>query len=203
VVLGSKQGNLYLLNANSFEIIQTVEGAHEGEIWNIYPVKYSYLDTRYKVITCSSDKTIKYWNINYDNKKNTNSDMISHYKTIDTIDQITYCMLTPDGRYLIYSMLDNSIRVFYEDSNKFYLNLYGHKLPVLSFDVSSDGTLLISGSADKNVKLWGMDFGDLHKSFFAHQNSVTCVKFVKDTHYFFSCSKDKAIRYWDADKVSL
>jgi U3 small nucleolar RNA-associated protein 12 len=118
------------------------------------------------------------------------------------MDQITYCMVSPDAKYLIYSMLDNSIRVFYEDTNKFFLNLYGHKLPVLCFDVSSDGALLISGSADKNIKLWGMDFGDCHKSFFAHQDSVTQVKFVKKTHYFFSASKDKVIRYWDADSVS-
>jgi len=112
-------------------------------------------------------------------------------------------MLSPDRKYLLYSLIDNSIRVFYEDSNKFFLNMYGHKLPVLCFDVSDDGTLLISGSADKNVKLWGMDFGDCHKSFFAHADSITVVKFVKKTHYFFSGSKDGVVRYWDADSVRI
>jgi U3 small nucleolar RNA-associated protein 12 len=112
-------------------------------------------------------------------------------------------MLSPDRKYLIYSMLDNSIKILYEDTNKIFLTLYGHKLPVLSLDVSSDGALLVSGSADKNVKLWGMDFGDCHKSFFAHQDSVTTVKFVNKTHYFFSASKDMVVRYWDGDTVSL
>lgn len=186
------------MSTTSFDMVQHVENAHSAEIWNISSVKYSYVDTSYRILSCSSDKTIKYWNVNLSSK----SQILSEYKTIDTVEQITYCMVSPDGKFLIYSMLDNSIRIFYEDSNKFYLNLYGHKLPVLSFDVSSDCTLLVSGSADKNVKLWGMDFGDCHKSFFAHQSSVTCVKFVKGTHYFFSCSKDRAIRYWDADKVS-
>lgn len=51
---------------------------------------------------------------------------------------------------------------------KLSLNLYGHKLPILSFDISSDNTLLVSASADKNIKIWGMDFGDIHKSIFAH-----------------------------------
>ena len=44
-------------------------------------------------------------------------------------------------------------QVFYDDSLKFFLSLYGHKLPVMSMDISSDSTLLLSGSADKNVKV--------------------------------------------------
>eukprot|EP01018_Ginkgo_biloba_P035815 Gb_01026 [translate_table: standard] len=58
--------------------------------------------------------------------------------------------------------------VFFVDSLKFFLSLYGHKLPVLCMDISSDGDLLVSGSADKNLKIWGLDFGDCHKSLFAH-----------------------------------
>ena len=134
-------------------------------------------------------------------ERDTNKLSMEEERLIEAIDQITYCMLSPDQKYLIYSLLDNSIRVYYNDSNKFFINLYGHKLPVLCFDVSSDGNLLISGSADKNVKLWGMDFGDCHKSFFAHNDSVTVVKFVPKTHYFFSGSKDRHVRYWDADAV--
>jgi U3 small nucleolar RNA-associated protein 12 len=36
---------------------------------------------------------------------------------------------------------------------KFFLSLYGHKLPALTMDVSSDSTLLVTGSADKNIKV--------------------------------------------------
>ena len=69
-------------------------------------------------------------------------------------------------------------QVFFLDSLKFFLSLYGHKLPVLSMDISGDSTLLVSGSADKNIKIWGLDFGDCHKSLFAHQDSVMQVKIV-------------------------
>ena len=44
-------------------------------------------------------------------------------------------------------------QVFFIDSLKFFLSLYGHKLPVLCMDISSDSTLLVSGSADKNIKV--------------------------------------------------
>ena len=41
---------------------------------------------------------------------------------------------------------------YYADSMKFFLSLYGHKLPVLCMDISSDSTLLLTGSSDKNIK---------------------------------------------------
>ena len=50
------------------------------------------------------------------------------------------------------ALLDSTMKVFFADSLKFWLSLYGHKLPVLSMDISSDSTLLVSGSADKNLK---------------------------------------------------
>lgn len=66
------------------------------------------------------------------------------------------------------NILHRELQIFFTDTLKFFVSLYGHKLPVLSMDISSDGALLASGSADKNVKIWGMDFGDCRKSLFAH-----------------------------------
>ena len=104
---------------------------------------------------------------------------------------------------LAVALLDSTVKLFHEDSLKFALSLYGHKLPVLSMDISSDNSLIITGSADKNVKVWGLDFGDCHKSFFAHDASVMSVRFVPRTHYFFTAGKDQRIRYWDADKFEM
>jgi WD40 repeat protein len=90
------------------------------------------------------------------------------------------------GKFLAVALLDSTIKIFFADTLKFFLSLYGHKLPVLSMDISSDSTLLVSGSADKNIKIWGLDFGDCHKSLFAHGDSVMQVAFVPRTHYIFS-----------------
>ncbi|KAH9642122.1 hypothetical protein HF086_007432 [Spodoptera exigua] len=86
-----------------------------------------------------------------------------------------------------------------ESKAKFYLSLYGHKLPVLCLDISYDSNIIATGSADRNVKIWGMDFGDCHKSIFAHNDSVTSLQFVPSTHYFFTASKDGKVKQWDAD----
>lgn len=80
------------------------------------------------------------------------------------------------------------------DTLKFFLSLYGHKLPVLCMDISSDGDLIVTGSADKNLKIWGLDFGDCHKSLFAHADRYTptiCGEITDPPPYFiirFFCS---------------
>ena len=121
------------------------------------------------------------------------------YEKIETTDEVMGVKFTPDGKYFVFSLLDQTMKVCYLDSMKLSLNLYGHKLPILAFDISSDNNLLVSCSADKNIKIWGLDFGDIHKSIFAHQDSITDVKFIKDTHYIMSCSKDKTVKLFDGD----
>lgn len=65
----------------------------------------------------------------------------------------------------MFALLD---QIFFMDTLKFFMSLYGHKLPVLCMDISSDGDLIVTGSADKNLKIWGLDYADCHKSLFAH-----------------------------------
>lgn len=196
IVLGSKQGFLIIVDTLSCQVLGNVK-AHEGEIWNIV---YFRQGKDIYIVTCSSDKKVNYWKFD---ESTQDGNYLELSNSVQTLDQITYMLISPSKKFLVYSMLDNSIRINYQDSGKNFLSLYGHKLPVLSFDISSDNTLLVSGSGDKNVKIWGMDFGDCHRSFFAHKDSVTSVKFVAKTHYFFSAGKDGVIRYWDADTVSL
>lgn len=71
-------------------------------------------------------------------------------------------------KYLV-SLENNQIYIQYSDTHKNFLKLYGHKLPILSFDVSDDDAIVATGSADKDIKLWDMDFGHCIKSIFAHQ----------------------------------
>jgi len=125
---------------------------------------------------------------------------IAQSRTLTMTDDVLCVRLSPDGKLLAVALLDSTVRVFFTESLKFSLSLYGHKLPVLSMDISSDGTLLATGSADKNLKIWGLDFGDCHRSLFAHNDSVMAVAFVPKTHYLFTAGKDAVVKYWDGDK---
>ena len=101
---------------------------------------------------------------------------------------------------MFVSTLDCQIKVFFDDTLKFFLSLYGRSLPALALDASDDDTVLASAGAGKSIKIWGLDFGDTHRTLYGHTDSIADLKFVKKTYYFFTAtSKDGTVRYWDGD----
>lgn len=193
LVVGLKNGDLKLVDLSTSEIIHHIESAHEDSIWAIEVTADGKT-----VLTGSSDKTVKYWEI----KVNTLEEKLnlSHIKTLELNESVISMKVSDDSKYLAVSLMDNTVKIFFFDTLKFYLSLYGHKLPVLSCDISFDSKMIITCSADKNVRIWGLDFGDCHKSIFAHDDSIMNTKFFPNSHNFITCSKDKYIKYWDGDK---
>ncbi|KAF4626475.1 hypothetical protein G7Y89_g11684 [Cudoniella acicularis] len=205
VVVGTKSGDLELFDVASATILDTAK-AHEGAIWTLQV----HPDGR-SLASGSADKTSKFWNFEIiqeeipGTKRTIPRLRLAHTRTLKVSDDILSLRFSPDARLLAVALLDNTVKVFFVDSLKLFLNLYGHKLPVLNMDISFDSKLIVTCSADKNVRLWGLDFGDCHKAFFAHQDSILQVAFVPHNqdgngHHFFSSSKDRMIKYWDGDK---
>ena len=60
-------------------------------------------------------------------------------------DDVLCVRVSPNGKLLAAALLDSTVRVFFLDSLKFFLSLYGHKLPVLSMDISSGGCWVLGG----------------------------------------------------------
>eukprot|EP00947_MAST-08B_sp_MAST-8B-sp1_P002078 g2078.t1 len=193
-VVGTKSGDIELLSLASGECIQHEEGAHEGAVWSI-----RVRPDGKGIVSGSADGTVKFWQLAVAGGQ----PIIEHTRTLKMSHDVLAVRYShssdPTKLLLAVALLDNTVKVFFDDSLKFFLSLYGHKLPVLCMDISDDNTLLVTGSADKNVKIWGLDFGDCHKSIFAHADSVMSVQFVPKTHYFFTAGKDNLVKYWDAD----
>ncbi|MEW5304297.1 MAG: hypothetical protein WDW36_006917 [Sanguina aurantia] len=154
-------------------------------------------------VSGSADKSVKFWQWSVVSVGGAKQLRIVHTRTLKMADDVLCVRTSADGRLLAVALLDATVKVFYIDSLKFFLSLYGHKLPVLAMDISSDGTLLVTGSADKNIKVWGLDFGDCHKSLFAHKDAIMAVSFVPNTHYVFTAGKDRLVKYWDVDRCEL
>lgn len=149
----------------------------------------------------SADKTVKFWSFSVQSS-GISAQVERQLVLPSDVLCVRYNPTKASAQLLVaVALLDNTLRVFYEDSCKLFLTLYGHKLPVMCVDVSYDSQLLVSGSADKTIKLWGLDFGDCHRSLHAHDDSVTCVRFQPQTHFFFSAGKDGMVKYWDADRA--
>ncbi|KAF7870151.1 uncharacterized protein EAF02_009341 [Botrytis sinoallii] len=205
LVVGTKSGELELFDVTATAMIESIK-AHEGAIWSLQV----HPDGR-SVVSGSADKSAKFWNFEVIQEeipgttRKTPKLRLVHTRTLKVSDDILSLRFSPDARLLAVALLDNTVKVFFVDSLKLFLNLYGHKLPVLNMDISFDSKLIVTCSADKNIRLWGLDFGDCHKAFFGHQDSILQVTFIPHSqdgngHHFFSTSKDKMIKYWDGDK---
>ena len=139
-------------------------------------------------MTGGADKLVKFWDFSVE--KGTlgmslaRQLQMTHDVSVRAIQPRLEGEKTEEKVLVAIGLMDHTIKVFYEDSLKFFLSLYGHKLPVMCLDISYDSNLLVSGSADKTIKIWGLDFGDCHRSLIAHEDSVTSIRFQPKTHYF-------------------
>lgn len=205
VVVGTKTGELEMFDIASSTLLETVK-AHDEELTSLHV----HPDGK-SVVTGSKDKTAKFWEFkivqeDIPGTRRTYARLkLVHSRTLKTADSILSVRYSPDGRLLAAALGDNTVKVFFTDSLKLFLNLYGHHLPVLSLDISYDSKLIVTCAADRNVRVWGLDFGDCHKAFFAHKEPIMQVAFVPHNqegngHHFFSVSKDRTIKYWDGDK---
>jgi U3 small nucleolar RNA-associated protein 12 len=206
VIVGTKEGSLELYDIAASSLLDKIP-AHEGAVWTlqVHPDGKS-------VVSGSADKTVKFWNFEIveeeipGTKRTTPRLKLVQSRILKVNDDVLSVCFSPDSRLLAVSTLDNTVKVFFVDSLKLFLNLYGHKLPVLNMSISSDSKLIATCSADKNVRIWGLDFGDCHKALFGHEDSIMQISFIAhpvqqdEKHIFFSASKDKLIKSWDGDK---
>ncbi|XP_031230832.1 WD repeat-containing protein 3 isoform X2 [Mastomys coucha] len=196
VVIGTKTGNLQLYDLASGNLLETI-AAHDGALWSM-----SLSPDQRGFVTGGADKTVKFWDFELVTDKNSTQKRLSvkQTRTLQLDEDVLCVSYSPNQKLLAVSLLDCTVKIFYVDTLKFFLSLYGHKLPVICMDISHDGALIATGSADRNVKIWGLDFGDCHRSLFAHDDSVMYLRFVPKSHLFFTAGKDHKIKQWDADK---
>ncbi|EPQ30291.1 uncharacterized protein PFL1_02407 [Pseudozyma flocculosa PF-1] len=235
VLVGCKDGTLRSFDVRAGIAIETIQ-AHEGPLWSI-----AMRPDGLGCVSASADKDVKFWDFEMraeessDDESDDDDDdhdddtepkqkpakgppqlALVHVRTLKMTDDVLCARFSPNGKLLALSLLDNTVKVFYSDSLKFFLSLYGHKLPVLSLDISQDSKLCVTVSADKNVKIWGLDFGDCHKSIFAHDESIMGVCFEHgqqggglfggrqgDSHHFWTVGKDGMLKHWDGDRFEL
>jgi U3 small nucleolar RNA-associated protein 12 len=206
VMVGSKSGEVELFDISSSVLIEKFQ-AHDASIWSlqVHPNGKS-------CVTGGADKVAKFWDFDIIQEEIPGTGRsiprlkLTHTRSLKVNDDILSLCFSPDSRLLAVSTLDNTVKIFFTDSLKLFLNLYGHKLPVVGMSISSDSKLIATSSADKNIRLWGLDFGDCHKALFGHSDTIMAVNFIPqppstaDVHFLFSVSKDRTVKTWDGDK---
>ena len=191
VILGTKSGNLEIFDLGSGEMVESINAHGQDSVWGL-----AMTSDKRGFISGGGDKTVKWWEW-----KLTSSGQLSaaHTRTLSVDESVTGVCASADGRLVAVALIDTTVKVFFVDTLKMFLSLYGHKLPVTSLDISDDSSLIATASADRNMKIWGLDFGDCHKSIFCHDDTVTGVRWMPETHRVVTSGKDGEVKMWDCD----
>uniref|UniRef100_A0A0N5AJ03 WD_REPEATS_REGION domain-containing protein n=1 Tax=Syphacia muris TaxID=451379 RepID=A0A0N5AJ03_9BILA len=193
IIAGTKEGNMFLFELATNQLINTFKKAHDAAIWVLRTTP-----DKKGCISCSSDKRIKYWT--YVIEPGTKRIGVEERRNLEISDEVLCISPSQNSKFLAAGLLDNTARLYFVDSFKLAFTLYGHALPVTCIDFSFDSKLVITGSADKSVRIWGADYGDCHKHLLGHTDIVTCVQFVPNELLFWSAGKDGLLIQWDAEK---
>ncbi|ORC86315.1 uncharacterized protein TM35_000291970 [Trypanosoma theileri] len=122
---------------------------------------------------------------------------------IELTESPLFLAFSPDNRFMAVGLQNTNIQLFFADTMKPYLVLFGHKLPPTAAAFSTDGTLVASVGMDKSLRLWGTDFGDCHRAIHAHDDYVTQVAFLEGTHQLLTVSLDGSVKHWDGDNWTM
>jgi len=136
--------------------------------------------------TCSTDKTVKLWDINTGGEA---CPLEGHQGSVSSSD-----VSLPD-RIVISSSADQLVKLWDMRTATCFASLIGHTGPV-SF-ARLDGTNVISGSEDGSVRIWDIRKIQAIHALFGHTGPVLHLEV--DSTSVFSSSVDGTVRIWSKD----
>jgi hypothetical protein len=93
---------------------------------------------------------------------------------------VTDLAVAKDGRHVVSSSLDQTIRFWDLDSGQAARILKGHEGPVFCVDISPDAKSAVSGGADRTVRIWDLATGEELHRLTGHEAGVLDVAFSPD-----------------------
>lgn len=103
----------------------------------------------------------------------------------------------PDGRQLVSSRVDGTIRFWDPKTGEPGLVLKSLLGRVWSLDYSHDGRWIVSGHNNGEVQLWDAISGEPGPVLRGHMRAVTGIAFSLDDQLIASSSNDRTFRLWD------
>lgn len=141
-----------------------------------------------RLVTASDDFTMYMWEPLKSSKPMCR--MVGHQKLVNHVSFL------PDGRYVVSSSFDNSIKLWDGLRGAFVGTLRGHVAPVYQTAWSADNRLLVSCSKDTTLKIWDIHTHKLSVDLPGHADEVYAVDWSVDGKRVASGGKDKMIRLW-------
>ncbi|XP_063288420.1 WD repeat-containing protein 62, partial [Pelobates fuscus] len=228
--------SLYVWDVNDTRKVGKVYSAlyHSSYVWNVevYPeVEQKPCLLKGSFFTCSSDNTIRLWNMERSSFFNTRRNIYSNdlHKVIFVENNLQYLKgslgtteksdardpkcgirvlkVCPDGQHLASGDRAGNIRIYDLAQFDEYLTIEAHDGEVLCLEYSkplTGVTLLASASRDRLIHVLNVERDySLQQTLDDHSASITAVKFAgeKDQMHMISCGADKSIYFRPAQML--
>ncbi|NEQ75681.1 MAG: WD40 repeat domain-containing protein [Okeania sp. SIO2C9] len=179
-VLGALIGNVYEGRERNRLI------GHNGRVYSV-----SISNDGKKIVSGSSDNTIKVWNLETGELIRT---LTGHDRPVNSVS------ISNDGKKIVSGSGDNTIKVWNLETGKEIRTLTGHNGWVYSVSISNDGKKIVSGSSDNTIKVWNLETGKEIRTLTGHNGRVYSVSISNDGKKIISGSDDKTIKVWNLEK---
>ncbi|NMF65537.1 beta-propeller domain-containing protein [Brasilonema octagenarum] len=142
-------------------------------------------DCKY-VISASSDKTLKVWDLQSGKEKFT---LNGHSYSVNAV------TVSTDSKYVISGSFDGTLKVWYLQFGEEKFTFKNHDNSVNAVTVTRDGKNVISGSLDGTLKLWNLDG---KQSYLLSKNSaIKAITLTTDGNSLITYSEDKNLNVID------
>ena len=153
-------------------------------------------DGRFVVLHGSDDNTVILWDVASDK-----TSVLRHERDADdnrkAVRQVTFAAFSADGRTLVTSSSDQSIRVWDVASARALTALRGHTGIVVFAAFSTDGRMIVTAAGDHTARLWEMPLGRQIAKFIGHKERITGAALSPDGRVLVTGSEDRTARLWD------
>ncbi len=142
----------------------------------------------YRIVSGSSDKTIKIWDGDNGSLIHT---INGHIKSVSSV------AVSPDGLRVVSGSYDTTIKIWDADDGSLLHTLKGHTDWVEYVAFSPNSQQIVSGSSDQTIKIWDAINGSLIHTLTGHTGSVLNLTFSPDGLRIVSGSDDNTIKIWN------
>jgi WD40 repeat protein len=154
------------------------------------------------IATASYDRSIKIWDVtkipDFSEKSGIFAPTCLHTLTGHQ-QPVSSIAFSPDGRQLVSSSFDKTIKVWDTNSGKCLKTLLGHRSRIWTVAFHPNGRTIASGGDDNNTKIWDLKRGRCINTIVGHTNAILSIELTPDGTHLASGNEDNTIRIWDVN----
>ena len=191
---GSRDQTIRLWNLPTGELKQTLKG-HSQQVTCVAfnPNRHLLGDL---LASGSADQKIKLWQLDKSSDPGDRAEVVELAELTGHLGAVYGVAIAPDGRQLISSSWDRTIKIWDLQTRQVLHSLTGPMLPNTTLAIAPNGKMFASGSYDATIKLWDLATGQLQSTLTEHSKAVTSVIFSPDGKTLASGSSDGTVKIW-------